>query len=304
VSGAPARELPVFLVTGGTGQIGYELVRELAPLGRVVAPGRAELDLADPDSIVRAIRATGPDVILNAAAYTAVDRAESDHQACTRINAEAPGIIAEEARRVRAALVHYSTDYVFDGTRRTPYAEDDEPRPLQVYGRTKLAGEQAIAAVGGAYLVLRTSWVYGPRGRNFVRTILARARADVELRVVDDQIGAPTWSRQVAAGTAQIVGSLIRRAGHPAEAFTALAGVYHLTAAGETSWHGFAQEVLRRDPNRGDQRCRAVVAVSTAQYATPAVRPAYSVLDNRKAGARFGVRLPDWAEQLGAMLQP
>jgi dTDP-4-dehydrorhamnose reductase len=293
--------MTTLLVIGGTGQIGYELVRELAPLGRVVAPRRMELDLSDFDSIRSGVRAVRPAVILNAAAYTAVDQAESDAIRCARINSDAPGVLAEEARRAGAVLVHYSTDYVFDGTNRAPYVEDDEPRPLQAYGRTKLEGERAVAAVGGAHLVLRTSWVYGARGRNFLRTILAKARTETEPRVVDDQVGAPTWSRLVAGATACVVSSLLRESAPAGRGD--VAGVFHLSAAGQTTWHGFAEEILRRDPAREEQVCGSVRRVSSSEMRTPARRPAYSVLDNGRIAARFGVRLPDWRDQLRLALE-
>ncbi len=201
----PSGAAPVLLVTGANGQIGFELVRELAPFGTVVAPSRSELDLERPETIRALVQRVRPSVIVNAAAYTAVDKAESDRQRCFAVNAEAPGVFAEEAARVGAALIHYSTDYVFDGTKTSPYVETDAAAPLNVYGESKLAGERAIESVGGAWMVLRTSWVYGMRGNNFLRTILRLAREQRELRVVDDQMGAPTWSTSVAKATAHVV---------------------------------------------------------------------------------------------------
>jgi dTDP-4-dehydrorhamnose reductase len=295
--------MTVILLIGATGQIGHELLQELAPLGRVVAPTRAELDLGDRDSILRAVRAIAPDAIVNAGAYTAVDRAESDEAACARVNADAPGVLAEEARRGGATLVHYSTDYVFDGAARTPYAEDDEPHPLQAYGRTKLAGERAIQAVGGSYVILRTSWVYGLRGRNFLRTVLAKASGDGELRVVDDQVGAPTWSRMVADGTAQVVRQLLGRVGGRGGAPGDRSGIYHMTAAGSTTWHAFAERILASAPPPAARSCGRVQRVSSADFAAPARRPTYSVLSNEKSAGIFGVRLPDWRDQLARVVR-
>ena len=276
------------LVTGGTGQIGYELAREFKPLGHVEAPTRNELDLTSPTAIRDVVEALRPGVILNAAAYTAVDAAETDRDACAAINARAPAILADEAQRVGALLVQYSTDYVFDGSKRAPYVETDPTGPLSYYARTKLDGERAVQAVGGAYLILLTSWVYGTRGRNFLLTILRLARERASLPVVRDQVGAPTWSRAVAAATATLV-----------RAFDGPSGVFHLTAAGSTTWYDFARAILP-----GDQR---VVPVSSAEFAElvgrkMAPRPAYSVLDGAKIRQTFGVALPEWREHLGLVL--
>ena len=293
---------PTFLVTGGTGQIGHELVRELAPLGRVVAPPRAELDVGDAADVRSYVRALRPTVIVNAAAYTAVEHAEADQERCHAVNAVAPGVLAEEATSLGAALVHYSTDYVFDGAKGAPYAEDDAPNPLQAYGKTKLLGEQAVRTAGGSYVILRTSWVYGMRGRNFLRTMLRLARVERELRVVDDPGGAPTWSRMVAAATAQILASASREAAG-GDRLASLHGVYHLTAAGATSWYDFARAILDADPARVEQRCGPVRAVSTAAYGSTTVRPAYSVLDGARTAATFGIRLPEWRAQLQLALE-
>ena len=293
---------PIFLVTGAAGQLGYELVRELAPLGRVVAPERAALDLADADGLRRFVRECRPSVILNAGAYTAVDRAESDREVCEAVNAEAPGVLGEEARALGAAVVHFSTDYVFDGRKRLPYVETDATGPLSVYGATKLRGEQALAASGAAHLVFRTSWVYALRGRNFLLTMLGLARARTELRVVNDQCGAPTWARMVAGGTCQALRALLERERWRAGAVRDAQGVYHISAAGVTSWHGFAEALLAQDPRREEQRCERVVPITTSEYPTPASRPAYSALDCSKLRETFGVRLPDWREQLSLAL--
>lgn len=301
---AGARRAATLLVLGARGQVGYELVRELSPLGRVVAFTRAECDLGDPAAAAAAVRAARPDVVVNAAAYTAVDRAEQDAAACHAANAEAPGLIAGAAASLGAPFVHYSTDYVFDGTKAGAYVEDDAPGPLGVYGRTKLEGERRAAAANPAHLVFRTSWVYAARGHNFVRTMLRLARERDELRVVADQVGAPTWARAIAAATAQVVGAALRAPGGAAEWTRARAGVYHLTAAGCTSWFEFAEAVLAADPARAEQRARRVVPIATADFPTPARRPANSRLDSGRAAERLGVRIPDWREQLALALTP
>jgi dTDP-4-dehydrorhamnose reductase len=268
------------LLTGRSGQVGWELERSLAPLGQVTASDLATLDLADADATRRAVRAAKPDMIVNAAAYTAVDKAESERDAAFAVNATAPGVLAEESKRAGALLVHYSTDYVFDGTKQAPYAEDDPPNPLNVYGASKLAGERAIVASGCRHLILRTSWVYGPRGSNFMLTMLRLARERPELQVVDDQIGAPTSSLAIARATAQL---LRRGAG----------GLYHLTAAGAVTWCGFARAILARAGIATPVR-----AIRTEDYPTPAKRPRNSRLDCSRLRADFGLSLAPWEEQL------
>jgi dTDP-4-dehydrorhamnose reductase len=295
----PGRRDQTILVTGATGQIGFEAVRELAPLGNVVGLTRADLDLAKTAAIRETVRRLRPRVIVNAGAYTAVDRAESERELCAAINADAPAVLADEARRLGALLVHYSTDYVFDGSKHSPYLETDLPAPLSVYGATKLAGEQAIQAAGGAHVILRTSWVYGARGTNFLRTMLRLARERTELRVVNDQVGAPTWSRSIAILTADIVGYEL---GRGEELGAGLAGLYHLAAAGSTTWYEFARCILEGDPQREEQTCRAVFPISTAEYRTAAQRPAYSVLDCTAFVARFRLSIMDWREQLALVL--
>lgn len=276
------------LLTGINGQVGWELQRTLQPLGEVVAVDRQGLDLTNPDRIRALVREVKPAIIVNPAAYTAVDKAESEPDLAQAINAVAPGIFAEEARRVDALLVHYSTDYVFDGAQATPYAEDAPTAPLGVYGRSKLAGEQAIAAAGCRHLIFRTCWVYGRRGHNFLITMLRLAGERVALRVVADQHGVPTWSRQIAEATAL---ALARHAGQQ--------GIYHLTAAGATTWHGFAAAQLATAHAQGLlARLPAVQAITTADYPTPARRPANSLLDCTRLRADFGLALPDWATQL------
>lgn len=287
------------LLIGKNGQIGWELKRALAPLGEVVAVGSGELDLSKPAEIRRAVREMRPDLIVNAAAYTAVDAAEEEPELAMAVNGEAPGVLAEEAQRSDAALVHYSTDYVFDGAKGAPYTEDDEPAPINIYGETKLAGERAVRESGAAHLILRTSWVYGLRGKNFLLTVLRLAREREELRIVDDQIGAPTWSREIAEATAQMLGqgkyeaaSFLRERG----------GLYHLTAGGQTSWYSFARAILDLDPDREEQVCESVEPVPTSEYPTPARRTPYSVLCNGKLKCDFGFRLPEWYEQLKSTL--
>ncbi|HEX8692065.1 MAG TPA: dTDP-4-dehydrorhamnose reductase [Longimicrobium sp.] len=285
---------PAILLLGRGGQVGWELERALAPLGRVVAPPRSQVDLARPEQLRDAVRGCRPRLVVNAAAYTAVDRAEAEPEAAFAANATAPGVLAEEARRAGAFLVHYSTDYVFDGSKRAPYAEGDAPNPLNVYGRSKLEGERAVQAAGGDYLVLRTSWVYGARGSNFLRTVLRLLEERGELRVVADQEGAPTWSRLVAEATAAVVAQ--GRSLRPREA-----GVFHLSAAGSTSWHGFATAIQRALP--AAQRAKRVAAIPSAEYPTPAARPAYSVLDNGRLRRAFGIALPEWDASLRLVLE-
>lgn len=274
------------LLTGRNGQVGWELERALGPVSELLATDRVLLDLADADAIRRAVREAKPQVIVNAAAYTAVDRAESESGLAMRINGATPGILAEEAKRLGALLVHFSTDYVFDGTKGAPYLEDDAPNPLNQYGRSKLAGERAIAASGARHLILRTSWVYGLRGRNFLVAILSRARSGAPLRVVDDQAGAPTWCRDIAQATARIVAA-------PRDA----SGVYHLGAGGATTWCGFARAIV------AEARIAAEVQpITSAEYPAAAARPRYSVLDSAKFAREFGIALPDWRESLGRCL--
>jgi dTDP-4-dehydrorhamnose reductase len=280
---------PAILLTGANGQLGFELARALAPLGAVTATDRATLDLGDADAIVEAVRGLAPELIVNAGAYTAVDRAEEDAERAHAINARAPAVLAEEAKRAGALLVHYSTDYVFDGTARTPYTEDAVPKPLSVYGASKLAGERAIAASGAAALVLRTSWVYALRGSNFLLTMRRLATERDEIAVVADQVGVPNWARTLADATARVL----------AQGRASVAerrGLYHCSCAGEASWHAFACAILADMPHV------RVRAITTAEYPRPARRPAYAVLASDRFSATFGVRLPPWQEALAACL--
>ncbi|MFJ2991680.1 dTDP-4-dehydrorhamnose reductase [Pandoraea sp. NPDC087047] len=283
------------LLTGATGQVGWELARCLQGMGDVHAPGRNEMDLLDTDSVVRTLRDFAPDLIINPAAYTAVDRAETDEAAAYQVNAVVPGIMAEAAKRLGALVVHYSTDYVFDGTSSTPYREDEPTNPRNAYGRTKLAGEAAIAASGANHLVLRTSWVYGTRGANFLLTVQRLARERDELRIVADQHGAPTWCRTIAELTSQVLVQGLCETGIDADFWRERGGLYHLTAAGQTTWHGFTEAIL--DLSAPERRPN-VVAIPTSAYPLPAKRPAYSILDNDKLARTFGVRAPDWRDAL------
>lgn len=282
------------LLTGCEGQIGWELQRTLAPLGEVAAFDRAGLDIADPDRLRAVIREIAPQLIVNAAAYTAVDRAETDEALALRINAEAPRVLAEEAQRLHAWLVHYSTDYVFDGTKRGAYLEDDAPNPVNAYGRTKLAGEQAVMSVGGRHLIFRTSWIYADRGRNFLRTMQRLAQERDELGVVDDQVGAPTWARVVAESTA-LCALQVLRAG---DAANERSGLYHLTCGGETTWFGFAQALFESMHARRPR----LIPIASGDYPASAPRPRNSLLDHAKLSRVFGVAAVDWRRALALCL--
>ncbi|NDC07843.1 MAG: dTDP-4-dehydrorhamnose reductase [Oxalobacteraceae bacterium] len=282
------------LVLGRRGQVGAALAQSLQGLGELVTLDRAQLDLSNSDVIRTALRELQPQMIINAAAYTAVDAAESDAATAFQINAEAPRVIAEESERLGAALIHYSTDYVFDGGKQGAWLEDDAPAPLSVYGHSKLAGEQAITDVGGNHLILRTSWVYGLHGKNFLLTMLKLAETRDELAIVDDQIGAPTWAVTIADATAAI----IRDAGEPAQ-LAALSGIYHLCAGGHTSWFGFAQAIFA---HASVQRKPKLRPITTAEYPTPAKRPSNSMLNTDKFRHTFG-DLPAWDDALQTCMQ-
>lgn len=293
------------LLTGVHGQLGTDLLPLLQPLGEVVAVGRAGCDLASVEAIRNLVAGVRPDVIVNPAAYTAVNDAEAQSELAYAINATAPGALAEEARRLGAMLVHYSTDYVFDGSKPGAYTETDEPAPLNVYGASKLAGERAVAAAGGRFLVLRTSWVYGPNGNNFLRTIRRLAAEREELRIVDDQVGAPTSSMQLAEATARLVRQLSAAAEPEFPS-----GLYHATAEGSVSWCGFARAIVSEMKaaemkaealQAGDGmtvRVRQVVAIRSDEYPVAARRPLNSVLSNQKFERAFGFRLGNWRQAL------
>ena len=269
------------LLTGRNGQVGSELEGILQP---ALATDHARLDLADPDAIRRVVREIKPDVIVNAAAYTAVDQAESEPELAMRINGVAPGVLAEEAKRGGALLVHYSTDYIFDGAKRSPYVEDDAPNPLGVYGRSKLEGEARIRGSGCRHLIVRTAWVYG-QGSNFVRAILRQAEKGAPLRVVNDQLGAPTWATDIATVTAGLLAAQVE-------------GTFHASAAGAASWYEVALEILRLAQRRAEVR-----AVSTAEYGAKAPRPRYSVLDNSKLRAAGIAPIDEWHVRLAVHLK-
>ncbi len=289
------------LLTGATGQVGWELARTLLPVGEVIAVDRSQADLADLGTIRAIIQQHKPDVIVNPAAYTAVDKAESEKDLALLINGKAPGILAEEANKVDALLVHYSTDYVFDGTKNTPYSEDDPTNPINVYGASKLAGEQAIRSIANNYLILRTSWVYASRGNNFLKTILRLAAEREELKIVADQIGTPTWARLIAEMTAHIV----RQALLEKKMSTFKSGTYHLTSSGDTSWHGFAQKIVDiiREQGAIPLKNKAIHPIPTTGYPLPAQRPANSRLSTQRLERQFGLCPPSWENALILCMQ-
>jgi dTDP-4-dehydrorhamnose reductase len=310
------------LLTGKNGQVGWELQRTLSTLGEVIALGQADMDLANPDAIRKICGEVKPNLIVNPAAYTAVDKAETEPALALAINGTAPGILAQEAQRLGAALIHYSTDYVFDGSKNTPYTEQDIPNPQNIYGSSKLAGERAIQAVDVPHLILRTAWVYGRRGKNFLLTMQRLASERPLLKVVDDQVGAPTWCRLLAEATAQIVAQGLDRGRDNATDYAGAAvatgilpsatlarpcaasvtgyirqhsGVYHMSCAGQTSWHGFANAILEGATTQ-------LQPIPSNDYPTPAARPAYSVLSNEQLAQTFGITFPDWRAALEMVL--
>ncbi|MDD3180903.1 MAG: dTDP-4-dehydrorhamnose reductase [Opitutaceae bacterium] len=286
---------PKILLFGRTGQVGWELRRTLAPLGRLVCVDYPEADFTNPDSIQQWMTDTSPDIVVNAAAYTAVDKAESEPALAMKINGEAPGVMADEAKKRGALLVHYSTDYVYEGTKSSPYTENDTTNPQGAYARTKLAGDRAIQQVDGDHLIFRLCWVYGARGSNFMLTMQRLAREREKLRVVADQIGCPTWSRLIAETTALALRQVCLSGRVPK-------GVYHLCAAGQTSWHGFAQAIIDLMPPE-EKKCREVEAITSVEFSTPTKRPAYSVMSCAKLERTFGLRLPDWHDSLRQVLE-
>jgi len=301
---------PAILLIGTNGQVGRELNSRLPRIAEVTPLDRQRLDLTQPEEIRRAIRALHPAFIVNAAAYTTVDKAESEESLARAINAEAPAVMAEEAKKIGASLIHFSTDYVFDGSKISPYVEDDPPNPQNVYGRTKLEGERAIQASGAAHLIFRTAWVYATEGRNFLLTILRLATQREELRIVRDQIGAPTLSSEIAAATTNILAQ-VRDNERRSFSLADLSGIYHMTAGGETSWYDFATSILEEAAASSAASpwfaaatsslpliARRVIPIATKEYPTQARRPAYSVLSNARLNRTFSLQLPDWRKQL------
>lgn len=289
------------LVTGKHGQVGWELCRTLSTIGNVVAIDQSDADFTQPSELERLVRTVKPDIIVNAAAYTAVDRAESEPELAMAINGTAPRILARQAQRLGALFVHYSTDYIFDGTAATPYTEESAPNPKNVYGQTKLAGEHAVQEEVEAHFIFRTSWVYGSRGKNFLLTMLRLALERDQLSVVADQIGAPTWSRTLAEATGQVIAQTLLTPGRW--------GTYNLTNSGATSWHAFAEEIFRQRVAQCAAMHHApfplptVSAIATAQYPTPASRPLNSRLSCEKFYKTFGLCPPPWEKALALCLE-
>jgi len=296
------------VIIGRNGQLAWEANRRFQGLGEIICIGRPELDLLDLNVMREEIRRIQPNVIVNAAAYTAVDQAESEPEAAMKINSKAPAAMAEEAKRLGALFITYSTDYVFDGKSATPYTESDSPSPLSVYGGSKLNGERAVEAVGGNYLIFRTSWVYGARGKNFLKTILKLAAERPELKIVDDQVGAPTWSRDLADATRKIIEQLAAQSSSAktsiGEALGDRRGIYHMTSAGSVSWYGFAAAIVEEMGKRGlsNGALAKLVPIPGSEYPTPAARPHNSRLCNEKLKNAFGVMLPPWRESLAAVM--
>jgi dTDP-4-dehydrorhamnose reductase len=298
----------IFL-TGSRGQLGAELMRLLAPLGDLVGSDRRTLDLEDCDALRSCIRTLRPELIVNAAAYTNVERAEEERDKALCLNTKVPAIIAEEAFAIGALVIHYSTDYVFDGEKKDSYVESDWPRPINYYGMTKLGGEKAIMEANIPHLILRTSWVYSAQGANFMRTILRIAETQKELRVVADQFGAPTWSRSIAKMTVAIIDSCRNGEQLDRSRLDSLTGLYHLTSAGETSWYGFASAILE-DYAELERKglCAPLVAthvqkINSNDYSAKARRPHNSLLSNAKFERTFGVGIPHWRLQLRSVIE-
>ncbi len=290
---------PRVLVTGADGQVGRALLGTFAGSAEVIPFNRNSLDLANADQIRQRVREIAPDIIINAGAYTAVDRAESERELAFAINGTAPGILAEEAQRASSLLIHYSTDYVFNGSKTGPWVEDDQTNPLSVYGASKLAGEEAIRKVDGRYLIFRTSWVYAPEGKNFLLTMLRLGRERDSLNVVDDQVGAPTTAAELARATHAITAGVV---GGKFDAAENWPDIYHMTCAGSVSWCGFARAIFERASGLLNGKIPTVHPIATADYPTPARRPHNSLLSNEKLNARFGVELASWQTALDEVL--
>jgi dTDP-4-dehydrorhamnose reductase len=288
------------LIFGRNGQVGWELCQKLTGLGDVIAVGHSEADFTRPESLRKVVREVAPRAIVNAVAYTAVDKAETEPELATAINATGPGVLAEEAARLGSLLVHYSTDYVFDGTKPKPWVETDTPNPLSVYGKTKLAGDQAIQSSGCEYLIFRTTWVYGARGSNFLLTMLRLAKERPELRIVDDQIGAPTSSESIAEATASVLAQVLA---HGSNGIKGRSGIYNMTNRGETSWFGFARSILTRASSDFGMPVPNLIPIPTREYPTPAERPLNSRLCCQKIEDAFGVKLPHWEDALARVFE-
>lgn len=304
-----AESILKILIIGKTGQVSWELKRCMPLLGKVLCAGRPEVDLSNPDSIREVVRDVRPDVLINAAAYTAVDQAESEPDLVMKVNGHAPGVFAEEMKLLGGLIVHYSTDFVYDGSGTDPWDEESPPAPKNVYGAAKLAGDTAIAAVGGAYLIFRTSWVYAGRGRNFLRTILRLAQEGKPLRVVDDQIGSPTWSRDIAEATMLVLERLSRGNLATPRNFHSdvrdLRGIYHMSSAGYVSWCGFAGAIMQDWATVVSQRAvtRAVIPICSSEFPAPARRPQNCRLSTKKLHDKFGISLPVWRDSLLRVLE-
>lgn len=299
------------LITGANGQVGWHMQRSLATLGELTAIDIEQLDLTDVEAVGKFVRDFKPDIVVNAAAYTAVDKAESEPDLARALNVAAPQRIAEECAELGSLMVHYSTDYVYGGSKNEPYVESDATSPLSVYGETKLAGDQAIIDSGVAYIILRTTWVYDIRGKNFLRTIIRLAKEREELRIVGDQFGAPTWARSLAEATTIVVARSIER---NSETGKWPSGLFHCTAGGRTSWAGFAKAILEEYDDLlnwpaetgefgGELKAKSVVEITTDQYQTPAKRPRNSVLSNAAIAAEFSIVMPEWRTQLRLAMQ-
>lgn len=275
------------LILGSKGQVGWELRRTLAPLGEIIAHDRTTLDLSCPTSLSRKIQEIQPQVIVNAVAYTAVDKAETDQETCYAINAKAPQQLAQDAKNLQALLIHYSTDYVFDGKSAHPYKEQDSTNPQNIYAKSKLEGDQAILSSGCSHIILRTSWVYGTRGQNFLRTMLRLGQQKDLLKIVDDQIGAPTWSRLIAEATAQVIAR-----------YNGQDGLYNLTSGGKTSWFGFAQAIFDLYSLKNEYKVPQLNNIPSSEYPVPAKRPQNSLLCQDKLFQTFQIKMPDWKDAL------
>jgi dTDP-4-dehydrorhamnose reductase len=287
------------LLIGKNGQLGWELQRTLATLGEVISYDFPEIDLGKPESLRDLIRNISPGIIINAAAYTNVDKAESEPEIAREINAIAPGVMAEEAKRLNAAFIHYSTDYVFDGQKGSPYVETDIPNPLNVYGKTKLEGEQIVQDIGGAYLIFRTSWVYSMRQGGFVTKVLQWARQQETLRIVDDQFGSPTWARMLAEASSQVIA---QGCGEPVEYIKNKKGLYHLAGGGSCSRFEWGKEMIEFDPKKEEQLAQIIVPAKSIEFTTPVTRPENTGLECAKFSDSFSIRLPDWKESLRIMM--